>query len=285
MKATAHKKAGKTALPWEPEADRALAKVPRFIRPLVRRKVQEQTAAQGGRAVTLADFKEAENKFRALMNGRSEKELRTMMPQPNEKGASLVHLESCRAEAMDCPNTLLDIAPWIKAIREWTVAFDLSEKLRRMVDDDTILFHHKIKFSVSGCPNGCSRPQIFDFGLRGRVSPRFDPDECTSCGACALACPDGALVVEEAPPVLDEAACQGCLKCSLICPADCVSLSRPRMELLVGGKLGRHPHLARPAGEFKEPEELILWVEKTVDEYLRNAAPGQRFADYMIGKG
>lgn len=270
---------------WEPEAEKALTRVPRFIRPLVRRKVRERVSANGGSTVTLADFQEAENRFRSLTAGKTEKELESVMPQENKKGASLVHVEACRAQALDCPNSLVDLEPWVQAIRDWAAEFDLSEKLRAMVDHDKVLFHHKLKFSLSGCPNGCSRPQIADFGLRGRTRPLFEAEECTSCKACVQACPDNALNADSGPPEIDGKACLGCFKCSQACPSGCISLFRPKVELLVGGKLGRHPHLARPAGLFSGPEELIAGVEKRVGEYLNGAQPGQRFADYCLANG
>jgi hypothetical protein len=54
------------------------------------------------------------------------------------------------------------------------------------------------------------------------------------------------------------------------------------MELLLAGKLGRHPHLARPAGFFDCPEELIDYLNRIMDQYLQEAAHGQRFADFWI---
>ncbi len=285
MRLPALNKAAKADISWEPEAEEALAKVPRFVRSLVRRKVRERVAAENRNTVTLADFGEAENRFRSLMAGKSEKELKSMMPQANKMGASLVIAETCRSKAVDCPNSLFDTGPWIRAIEDWAKDFGLSEKLRGLVDEDKVLFHHKIKFSISGCPNGCSRPQIVDFGLRGRVWPSFDEDECTYCGACALICPDRALTVENGPPLLDQEACQGCQKCSSICPVECVTLSEPKVELLVGGKLGRHPRLAQSLAVFSSPDELISRVEVIMEQYLKSAAPGQRFADFWIENG
>ena len=276
---------GQGSLPWEDEAEQALARVPGFVRPLVRRKVRERVAAQGRSSVTLADFREAEAAFRRLTAGKSDQEIESMMPRPNQKGASLVVVEACRAKAVGCPNSLLDTGPWIEALEDWAARFDLSEKLRGLVAEDRILFHHKIKFSVSGCPNGCSRPQIADFGLRARVRPIFDPDGCTLCGACAEVCPDQALSLEGGPLQWDRDACLGCLKCSSVCPAGCVTLASPQMELLVGGKLGRRPHLAEPVGIFSHPAELVLAIVDIMANYLNNTSPGQRFADFWLENG
>ena len=196
----------------------------------------------------------------------------------------LTVFQSCRAGALDCPNAQMDPKPWTRALEGWAEEFGLSEKLRGLVKEDRILFHHKLKFSISGCANGCSRPQIVDFGLRGRVRPRFDLEECTSCGGCARACPDGALVALDGQPEFYEPVCQGCFKCSSACPAGCITLTEPKMELMIGGKLGRHPRLAKTVGLFDNPGQLIPFVRELVDQYLQGAAPGQKFADFFIGE-
>jgi dissimilatory sulfite reductase (desulfoviridin) alpha/beta subunit len=84
--------------------------------------------------------------------------------------------------------------------------------------------------------------------------------------------------VEAAPPVWDAAACQGCLGCSQACPAGCVSLERQGARLFLGGKLGRHPRLAVPAGQYADPARALAAMDEAVNRYLNEARPGERFA-------
>jgi dissimilatory sulfite reductase (desulfoviridin) alpha/beta subunit len=197
----------------------------------------------------------------------------------------MVALQACRARLTDCPNPLLDSDPWLAAVESWLKDKDVSERLRRKIEEDKILFHHKLKISLSACPNGCSRPQIADVGLVGRAWPDLDPAECAGCGACIQACPDQALAGEAGQaPALERESCQGCRRCSTACPAGCFTLSRPRLELRLGGRLGRHPRLAEPVGRFDQPEELITVLDRLVEDYLTQARLGQRCGDYWIAR-
>lgn len=267
-------------LPWEHEAVRELFRVPFFVRPLVRRKVEERVTRRGGKAVTLEDFREAEARYRAVAGDRSEQELERMMPRKNQAGVEMAVVETCHHELSQCPNLLLPTTEWKAAIENRLRKDGISERLRKRVAGDQILYHHKLRISISGCPNGCSRPQIADFGLIGRVRPEVDPAACRSCGACAEVCPDRAVTVEESPPVFDRLSCQGCKKCREICPAGSIYLSPPTAWILAGGKLGRHPCLAEVIGEAQTPEQAAAVLSRLVEDFLAHAAAEERFADY-----
>lgn len=269
-------------LSWDVEAKAALGRVPFFVRPLARRKVEERARQSGAARVTLAHLQEAEARFRSVLGGKSQAELQSMMPQPNQPGARLLVVEACHHELSGCPNVLLHTAPWREALEAWARDSDISERLRRRVKGDRILHYHKLRVAIAGCPNACSRPQIADVGIVGFVRPRVDPDGCTVCGACAEVCPDKAIIVEGAPPRFDREACQGCLRCSEACPKDCILLSEPRARVLVGGKLGRHPHLAEPFQDVGVPEDLVAMLDELVGDYLDRAAPRERFASFCV---
>ena len=57
---------------------------------------------------------------------------------------------------------------------------------------------------------------------------RIDPGECSFCGACALACPTGAIALSQAGPALivDAARCLGCGHCAAACPEKAVQVMR-----------------------------------------------------------
>lgn len=265
---------------WEPSAEQALKRVPFFVRPLARRKVEERVTGLGRALVTLADFQQAEAAFQALRGGRGEAELAQMLPQDNQPGVAMTLLEACRAELAGCPNRLLDTEPWRQALEGWLRADDVSERLRQRLPEAKVLHHHKLKLSLCGCPNGCSRPQVADLALVGFLRPRFDLAACTACGACAQACPDQAIALGEDGPVWDRNACLGCRACQGACPAGCISLGEPQARVLLGGKLGRHPRLARVVAEAADPEQALAILRQVVEQYLQEARPGQRFADW-----
>lgn len=267
------------SIPWDPEAQEALKRVPALMRGLARRKIEQGVAAGGRRRVSLADFEKAEARFKALRGGRSGQELAAMMPAENKPGAPMVVVEACRAQLAGCPNALLDTEPWQQAVDDWLTEADISERLRQRVEGDRVLFHHKLKIAIAGCPNGCSRPQIADMALVGTVRPSFDAGLCTACGECATACPDRAIEITDTA-VWNSQRCLGCLKCHEVCPVEAVSLGQPMARVLMGGKLGRHPHLAQEIAVVANPQEAADLFSRIVEQYIDNSAPGQRFADW-----
>jgi dissimilatory sulfite reductase (desulfoviridin) alpha/beta subunit len=255
-----------------------MEKVPFLVRPLARRKVEERVAAQGRARVSLGDVAEAEARFRAVMGGRSDKEVESLLPQDNRPGASLTVLEACRGELSGCPNRLLDLEPWLQALSQWLEQDQVSEQLRNRVGNPKVLYHHKLRLALCACPNGCSRPQIADLALVGFVRPEFHLDHCQGCGACARDCPDQAITMIDNHPVWDQHRCQGCRACQKACPTECIISTPPAMRILMGGKLGRHPHLAREVGQATEPGQALARLKAEVDDFINTANADERFA-------
>jgi anaerobic sulfite reductase subunit C len=268
------------SITWEPEAEKALARAPFFVRALVRKKVEERVVSAGGSVVTLAAFREAESRHRSVMAGKSEAEIEKMFPRPNTADVEMVVVEVCHNELSGCPNPLLKTDQWQEAVTGWIKERDISERLRGRVTADTIKFHHKLRIAIAGCGNGCSRPQIADLALVGAVRPDFDPAECESCGNCAAVCPDEAITENGGPPWFNLERCQGCRQCSLACARGCITLSPPLARVLAGGKLGRHPRLAQVVAEAATPAEAIGIIDPIVADYITNAKENERFADY-----
>ncbi len=204
------------------------------------------------------------------------------MPQESSRTTGMLIIETCHNELSNCPNVLILTAKWKRALLKWAEKEDVSKRLRMRVSTNKILYHHKIRISVSGCPNCCSKPQIADFGIVGYVSPAVNTDTCTVCGACRDVCPDTAITVKNAPPLFDRNKCQGCVKCREICPNGSIVLMDPGVRLLVGGKLGRHPRLAQVIGEFDELDVVVQRIGQIVEEYIECANSDERFADFWI---
>ena len=264
---------------WEEQARSALKKVPVFVRPLAKREIEKLARAGGRDSVSLADYQIALERFKAVRGGRPDRELAAMLPAENKPGANLTLIESCRHELAQCPNALIDTGLWRNALEAWLEKSSVSERLRSRISDSKVLYHHKLKLAVSGCPNGCARPQVADLSVVGAVKPVFDPEACTACGECAACCPDKAISLNPtAEP--DETACQGCKACFDACEYQAIDLGRPFARLYAGGKLGRHPHLADFVGVADRPDQAVELFSLYVEEFLKQGEPNQRFSSW-----
>jgi len=207
-------------------------------------------------------------------------------PGPDREGGnSLVVIEPCRSAAMKCPNALIDIRELSGAIEEWAHKTGAADKLYEKKKGSKIRFHDMFRIAISGCPNGCSRPQIADIGVKGAVRPEFDPADCESCGSCAEACPDNAISMDSGLPWFNMEACQGCKSCMRSCPRQCIELSSSSLKVTAGGKLGRRPMFGKKVAEVETSKELIKIVDSLFEDYLTNAGTRERFGDYIMRTG
>lgn len=138
---------------------------------------------------------------------------------------------------------------------------------------------HKFKMAVSGCPSSCAKPQANDIGFIGAVDPVFDEAEgaCLACGACADACPTGALTLDaDGRPVIDHDLCDLDGACVTACPAGAIGLRKRGWRVLLGGNFGRRPALAYEVGEIVDTEEAVNIAERALAAFARHANGRER---------
>ena len=56
-------------------------------------------------------------------------------------------------------------------------------------------------------------------------------------------------------------------------------------RILVGGKLGRHPRLARELPGIHSPEETLKIVERCTDVFQKQCVSGERFGEILERTG
>jgi anaerobic sulfite reductase subunit C len=254
---------------WTEEAEQAVAKVPFFVRKRVKKRVEEEALRQGAGAVSLENVQACQRRF--LQNMEEE-----------VKG---YQVDSCFGPG-GCPNRAVEGNDLAGKVEDLLSRRNLREFLKRRVNGP-LKMHHEFRASISDCPNACSRPQIVDLGIIGACRPALSDELCTGCGACVEACQEGAVQLPEdaAMPTLDYCRCVLCGKCLHVCPSGTLVEGGKGYRVLVGGKLGRHPQLAKELEGIYGEEGVLVLVERCLDLYLQHNQAGERFAEILKRTG
>lgn len=255
---------------WTEEAEKAVSRVPFFIRKRVRRRVEEEAERRGSKLVTLEHVMNCQKRF-----------LKSMADEV--KG---YQVETCFGTG-GCPN---------RAVKDDDLAEELERLLRHKNLRDFLLsrvkgplkMHHEFRISISDCPNACSRPQIADLGLIGAVTPRVSEETCTRCGACQDVCKESAIEFSSdsvSSPTINRERCVSCGQCILACSTGTLVESKSGRRILLGGKLGRHPQLALElAGTYSRSDAMKI-VRECLRHYMENCTEGERFAEILNRTG
>jgi len=265
---------------WEPDALERLEKVPFFIRGRVRKTIEEYAQKRGGRSVTSGDVCDAR---REMSGGPAAEKDQPAIEDLLERGTLPAGLKSRSHEvkvcggAAGCPLSLIDDT-------------QISRRLFSIVEESglggpacgkaegPVLFHHRFRVALSGCPNACSQPQITDFGVIGQARPERGEESCSRCGACVDHCLEGAVTLTDEGPAFDYARCVNCGGCIRACPCGAISGQWSGYRLLAGGKLGRHPRLAETLLDCADDSELALALKGAVRLFMEQGREGERFA-------
>jgi dissimilatory sulfite reductase (desulfoviridin) alpha/beta subunit len=249
---------------WSPEAEEAIKKVPFFVRKRVRARVEKEASATGRPVVSLADVKATQKRFLSNMS-REVKGYR---------------LDTCFGPS-GCPNRAIDSSSLLARIETELKNADLLGFLKERVGDN-LKFHHEFRLTIADCPNACSQPQIKDIGIIGACLPAITEAECTECEACVEVCKEDAVeIVSGSGPRIDMEACLSCGQCIPVCPTATLAEGRSGYRIQLGGKLGRHPQLAREVPGLFAEDQVIEMVKTCLDYYKQNSRNGERFAQFM----
>ncbi len=243
---------------WTKEAHAMVQRAPFFVRKRVRIKVEEEAQRQGAALVTPAHVETAQRRYLTNM-------------EEEVKGC---RIETCFGSG-GCPNRIgdYDLAQDIEAL---PIVKSFPEFLKKHVKGPLKL-HHELRISVSDCPNGCSRPHIADIGLIAAARPETNREECTHCGACKTICREGAIdFAADYGMEINSDKCLLCNQCVKICPAVAMRSVESGYRVLLGGKLGRHPQLAKDLGRIYSREEALAVVTKTIAHYMEHSVSGER---------
>lgn len=249
---------------WAPDAEKAIQKVPFFVRKRVRTRVESEAATAGKPVVTLAEVQATQRRYLNTM----EAEMRGYQ------------LDSCFGPG-GCPHRAIDSDHLVPRIQALLDEADLLGFLKKTVRGK-LRFHHELRIAVADCPNACSQPQIKDIGIIGACHPRITSNECTNCGACGEACPEAAVSMDETAtgPLISEQ-CIACGKCVAACPTGRLAAGRTGYRVQLGGKLGRHPRLAAELPDIYDPDTVLAIIRDCIGLYKSRSRNGRRFAELL----
>ncbi|MFC1488407.1 4Fe-4S dicluster domain-containing protein [Thermodesulfobacteriota bacterium] len=248
---------------WTPEAEAAIKKVPFFVRKKVRARVENDVTAAGKNIVSIEDVKATQRRF--LMKMSSE-----------VKG---YQLDTCFGPS-GCPNRANNGEDLIKKIEALLKKEDLLGFLKQRVNGDLKL-HHEFRVTLAECPNACSQPQIKDVGIIGAAVPVVTDEACTLCDACVETCPEKCVAIDSVTelPRIDFEKCLKCGQCVHVCPTGTIKTERKDFRVQLGGKLGRHPRLAKELDGIFSEDEVLEIVKRCIAFYKENSKHGERFAE------
>ena len=248
---------------WTPEAEKAIKKVPFFVRKKVRLRVENEAKAKGKNRITLDDVKATKAAYLSNMSAEV-------------KG---YQVDACFGSE-GCPNRATNSDLLIEKIEEIFSNVDLLGFIKERVAGD-LKPHHEFRVTVADCPNACSQPQIKDIGIIGACTPEVTEKECSLCNLCVDICREEAVSIDDDvhKPIIDFALCLKCGQCMDVCPTGTLLKGKTGFRVQLGGKLGRHPRLARELPGIYADDQVLEIVNACIKFYKENSSHGERFSE------
>jgi len=251
---------------WDREAQKLLKKIPFFVRSRAKGEMEALVKARGGRRVTKKDILEARQATVQKMSRVSQGHL----------------LEGCFGNG-GCPNSLRDTQNLLekleKVLGEARLLSFLQEKM-----EGPLLHSHVFRVAVANCPNACSQVHIRDFGVIAVRRPLVNQELCNGCGECSLACQEEAILMENGKAKITPD-CILCGECIRACSREAIKGVQEGYRILAGGKLGRHPVLAKTLLPMVSEEEVMRALETVLALYKDLNQKGERLGTIIQSMG
>ncbi len=188
-------------------------------------------------------------------------------------------------ESGECPNLIQLEANLRKDLQAVLDDSGWPECLEQNLSSRQIKPLDQFSISVSGCPNGCSRPQIADFGLLQARQPQVIEDMCSGCAECIQVCREGAIELKDGIADIDSEFCLSCGACIRTCPENALRTKNQGYRIQVGGKLGRHPRLADELPGIYDRKAVFDMLNKCLKLQQSFYRPGLRFGQVIAWQG
>ena len=253
---------------WTSDAEAAVKKIPFFVRKRVRARVETEARQAGKKVVSLVEVNATKQNY--LQGMKSE-----------VKG---YQIDACFGPS-GCPNRANAADGLIEGIEQLLQAEDLLTFLQQTVQGD-LKFHHEFRVTLADCPNACSQPQIKDIGIIGAAAADITDQPCSECEACVDTCKEKAIELKSdgSGPQMDVERCLACGQCMAVCPTGSLETGCRGFRVQLGGKLGRHPRLAKELPGIYTEQQVLTIVKDCLALYKRKSTGGKRFAEIFTEK-
>lgn len=189
-------------------------------------------------------------------------------------GIDLFKVVLCPGESARCPNLNIELEEIKKELEMKLRALKVTEMMADIHgDDEQILAHHRVTISISGCPIGCTAPEVRSFSIQGVAKPKITDVVCNECYSCVDSCWQGAIIIRGGGPQINKSRCDFCECCVRACPTGKLVSEKRGYRIMVGGRFGRLHQVGSQLFRIADKKTLMAVVEAAV-RTIREEADG-----------
>ncbi|MGF7184365.1 dissimilatory sulfite reductase (desulfoviridin) alpha/beta subunit [Desulfitispora alkaliphila] len=176
-----------------------------------------------------------------------------------------------------CPHSVIDDNRIVNLIKRVNEEEELEQFIAKRLEGKPVRSHHRFKAAVSGCPNSCSEPQIKDFAVIGQQQPFVMEQKCNGCGVCVTSCRERGIELRSRKARVLWDNCLSCGRCISACSKGAIA-SEGGYKVIIGGRLGRRPVLARTLVELADEGQVEQLLRNCIRLYKSHSEPEERLS-------
>ena len=274
---------------WEPEAETIIDAIalPPMMAELARLDARRRALRSGSPVVTARIARQTQAGYEKLL-GSEAIALIAALGRGEDPGLpeeffetddqQLLRISLCPAQYGACTAAKREMMRRpIRPIKQLFIRHDMTGAIMEKTRVP-LLTHHLFSVAISGCPNGCLSPYAADLGIICLYWPHILPQGCTGCGACARACRDRAITLDDHGPRIDPQRCLLCGEGIPPCPAGGIQPAGTGYKVVAGGSGGRHPVIGRTVSACTDLPGVLQIADNLFQLYRRTPPTGDELS-------